>query len=113
MVFITDKEKARTFYGEVLGLVLLSEDDKRLVYDMGGHELVLFETLRPTSLGAYSEEARTVLVFHVDDVEKAFHELAARGVRFLHSRPTSQKYAAFVDPFGNVHEILQTSGGID
>lgn len=107
MVFITDKEKARAFYGDTLGLPLREEDEKRLVYDMGGLHLILFETLRPTTPGAYSEEARTVLVFHVEDVEHTFRELSERGVSFLHTRPTPQKYAAFVDPFGNVHEILE------
>lgn len=107
MVFVTDKEEAIVFYGDTLGLSLREEDEKRLVYDLGGLHLILFETLHPTSPGAYSEEARTVLVFHVEDVEQTFRELSERGVFFLHEKPTPQKYAAFVDPFGNVHEILE------
>lgn len=30
------------------------------------------------------------------------------GIPFLHDKPTQGKYAAFVDPFGNVHEIAET-----
>lgn len=86
---------------------MVDEDEKRLIYDMGGQYLVLFETLRSVEPVGYSEEARTVLVFAVEDVEERFRSLKESGVVFLHSRPTPQRYAAFVDPFGNVHEILE------
>ncbi|PJK16586.1 glyoxalase [Chryseomicrobium excrementi] len=107
MVFVSDKEQARQFYSDVLELQLVDEDGKRLIYDIGGQHLVLFETLRSVEPLAYSEEARTVLVFTVEDVEESYRNLKERGVTFLHSRPTPQRYAAFVDPFGNVHEILE------
>ncbi|TKI24098.1 VOC family protein, partial [Bacillus mycoides] len=29
---------------------------------------------------------------------------------FLHDKPTQGRYAAFVDPFGNVHEIAESFG---
>ncbi len=48
-----------------------------------------------------------MLVFAVEDVEESYRSLKERSVRFLHSRPTPQRYAAFVDPFENVHEILE------
>ncbi|OZS77430.1 glyoxalase [Tetzosporium hominis] len=111
MVFVSDKEQARQFYSDILGLKLVDEDEKRLIYDMGGQHLVLFETLRSVEPLSYSEEARTVLVFAVEDVEKSFRSLKERGVTFLHSHPTPQRYAAFVDPFGNVHEILEEDKG--
>lgn len=107
MVFVSDKEEARRFYSDVLELTLVDEEEKQLVYDLGGQKLVLFETLRSTEPLAYSEEARTVLVFEVEDVEMMFRTLVDRGVTFLHTRPTPQKYAAFLDPSGNVHEIQQ------
>lgn len=107
MVFISDKEKAKKFYSDSLGLDLLDEQERQLVYRMGSQRLVLFETLHDTEPGAYSEEARTVLVFYVEDVFKCFTELTERGVHFLHTKPTENGYAAFVDPFGNVHEILE------
>ncbi len=46
MVFVSDKEQARQFYSDVLELQLVDEDEKRLIYDMSGQHLVLFETLR-------------------------------------------------------------------
>lgn len=111
MVFVSDKEQARQFYSDVLELQLVDEDEKRLIYDMGGQHLVLVETLRSVEPVGYSEEARTVLVFAVEDVEESYRSLKERGVTFLHSRPTPQCYAAFVDPFGNVHEILEEDKG--
>lgn len=107
MVFVSEKEQARQFYSEVLELELVDEDEKRLIYEIGGQKLVLFETERSVEPVGYSEEARTVLVFAVDDVDESFQNLKARGVHFLHSHPTPKRYAAFVDPFGNVHEILE------
>lgn len=111
MVFVSDKEKARQFYSDILELKFVDEDEKRLIYDMGGQHLVLFETLSSVDPLAYSEEARTLLVFTVEDVEESFRSLKEHGVTFLHSRPTPQRYAAFVDPFGTVHEILEEDKG--
>lgn len=107
MIFVTDMEKARWFYSEVLGMETILEEENKLVFDMGGSKLTAFKCEKTTEIGDYSNEARTVLVFEVDSIERSFKEMQEKGIRFLHEEPTPGKYAAFVDPFGNVHEIAE------
>lgn len=47
------------------------------------------------------------MVFEVESVEQTFQDMKLKGIRFLHETPTEGGYAAFVDPFGNVHEIAE------
>ena len=76
--FVTtaDAEKARAFYGDVLGFRLLSDDDFALVFDANG-------TMLRVAKGRKSPPApQTVLGWEVDDIHAAIRELVARGVRF-------------------------------
>ena len=62
------------------------------------------------SIDHYSKVARSVFVFEVASINEALTDLRAKGVRFLHAEPAVNKlgrYAAFCDPFGNVHEIYE------
>ncbi len=59
----------------------------------------------------YSNVARSVFVFEVASIDKTFDDLRLRGVKFLHEKPSENdfsRYAAFQDPFGNVHEISES-----
>jgi glyoxylase I family protein len=110
MIFVPDLEEARRFYADVLGFALKEEHGDRLVFAHGGCDLVAFRCDRDSPVGGYSREARAVFVFGVASIDAAMAELRARGVRFLHERPAENemgRYAAFVDPFGIVHEIFQ------
>ncbi|AYC30073.1 VOC family protein [Paenisporosarcina cavernae] len=109
MVFVTDVQQAKQFYQDILELPLIHEEPNRLVFSMGPQKLVLFQADKKTETGDYSNEARTVLVFHVGDVHNTFAKLQEKGVQFLHTKPTEARYAAFTDPFGNVHEIAEKS----
>ncbi|GFZ93068.1 hypothetical protein GCM10008018_44240 [Paenibacillus marchantiophytorum] len=40
-------------------------------------------------------------------MEQSFKEMKEKGIQFLHDKPTQGLNAAFVDPFGNVHEIAE------
>lgn len=107
---VDDIEKARRFYGEVLGLKVTEEygmltlhiagDRPTLVYPKPDHEPATF----------------TILNFPVDDIEPAVAELASRGVRFERYDGVDDKgifreegplIAWFKDPAGNVLSVLQ------
>ncbi len=77
MAFVTvrDVDRARTFYRDVLGLRLLSEQlPFALVFDANG--VVLRIAIDPESTPARG----TVLGWRVPDIVAAVHDLAAAGV---------------------------------
>lgn len=110
MIFVPDLEQARAFYSGTLGFPVSAEGDDHLVFGHEGAELVAFTCERAGSIGDYSNESRAVFVFGVPSLEAAMKELRARGVEFLHEAPAEGplgRYAAFVDPFGIVHELQE------
>jgi catechol 2,3-dioxygenase-like lactoylglutathione lyase family enzyme len=111
---VDDADKAKAFYGDVLGLRLtdiegapglmtlhLGGDTNVLVYPKEDHEPASF----------------TILNFPVDDVDATVDELTARGVRFERydwaeqddkgiNRGMGPAIAWFKDPAGNVLSVL-------
>ena len=110
MILVADLGEAKRFYRDVLGFSVKSEEHNSLTFDHKGCDFVAFECDKNASVGDYGNEARSVFVFEVPSVDATFLELKSKGVKFLHTQPNQNhlgKYAAFVDPFGNVHEILE------
>ena len=110
MIFVTDLALAKQFYCDALGFRLRSEDAQSLEFEQEGCQLIAFKCRRNGSIDNYSEVARSVFVFQVASIDKALTEMRNKGVRFLHSEPAENnfsRYAAFTDPFGNVHEIYE------
>ena len=110
MIFVSDFEEAKRFYGEVLGFPLKSETSNRLEFAHEGCDFVAFKCEKNAVIEDYSNVARSVFVFEVGSIEKAFNDLRAKGVKFLHDKPAENefsRYAAFADSFGNVHEIFE------
>ena len=112
-VSTADAEKARGFYGDVLGFRLVTEDQYGLVFDANGTQLRV-------SKGRTSPPAQgTVLGWEVDDIHAAIRELVARGVKFeqwnlpfmkqdehgVWTPPSGDQVAWFKDPDGNVLSI--------
>src|SRR5215470_9338589 len=112
-VSTADAEKARAFYGDVLGVRLTHEDQYGLVFDANG-------TMLRDSKGSTSPPAPgTVLGWEVDDIHAAIHAHVARGVKFeqwnqpfmkqdehgVWTPPTGDQVAWFKDPDGNVLSI--------
>jgi catechol 2,3-dioxygenase-like lactoylglutathione lyase family enzyme len=112
LIFVPDIPRARTFYRDVLGLHLRQETAQHLVFTINGWTLIAFRCGKDGRIGDYANEPRSVLVFEVPSIERAMAELAARGVEFLHAEPGRNefgRYAAFTDPFNNVHEIFEST----
>lgn len=110
MIFVSDLAKAKQFYCDTLGFGLKVENESMLDFAHEGCDFVAFKCERDAAVEGYSEVARSVLVFDVTSVDAALRDLRAKGVRFLHTQPAENqvsRYAAFVDPFGNVHEIRE------
>ena|SRR5215213_7194874 len=109
MIFVSDFAEAKRFYHNVLGLPVISETANRLEFAHAGVDFLAFKC-ENNAFENYSKTARSVFVFEVESIEKAFADLRAKDVIFLHSEPAENefsRYAAFSDPFGNVHEIFE------
>ena len=110
MLLVPDLREAKRFYCEVLGFDISSETHDRLTFSGAGCEMVAFRCEKAGEIGDYANEGRSVLVFSVQSIEETIRDLKAKGVIFLHSTPADNeigRYAAFVDPFGIVHEIME------
>jgi catechol 2,3-dioxygenase-like lactoylglutathione lyase family enzyme len=110
MIFVSDLEAAKRFYCDILGFPLKDETDNRLAFVHEGCDFIAFKCESDASVENYSQVARSVFVFEVASIDQTLQELRAKGVRFLHQEPAENdfsRYAAFVDPFGNVHEIYE------
>ena len=108
-VNVTDLEKAKRFYCDLLGFGLEAEHERGLVLQHDGPTFVLHRVERP-GLPDYPNAGRTLLVLHSDDLDDDVRRLRAAGVVFLQPQPVQSpagRTIGFLDPFGNVHELVQ------
>jgi catechol 2,3-dioxygenase-like lactoylglutathione lyase family enzyme len=107
--------QARTFFEDVLGLRLVSDDPFALVFDANG------TTLRVAKVDSLSPQPFTVLGWVVADIAATIRLLAERGVRFerypemgmvqddlgVWTAPGGAQIAWFKDPDGNTLSVTQ------
>jgi catechol 2,3-dioxygenase-like lactoylglutathione lyase family enzyme len=99
---ITDMERARAFYGETLGLPLVSEPRGWPEFQLG--ENISVYLMDPTRLGRTFTGPHTAhIALRVADVAEARTELEAKGVQFEGDTFDSGvcHMAFFKDPDGN------------
>lgn len=108
-----DAARARSFYVDVLGLRVISEDPFALVLDANG------TMLRVTSVQNFQPQQFTILGWDVSDIEQSVSQLNQRGVRFesygmagqdergIWKSPSGASIAWFKDPDGNVLSLTQ------
>ena len=117
-VTIVDVNRAKSFYGETLGLRLVSEEPPfALVFDANGIML---------RLGMGKERAPaagTVLGWQVPDIDAVVRDLESAGVRFerydflkqdssgIWTSPTGARVAWFKDPDGNTLSVSEHPEG--
>lgn len=111
-----DLAKTRKFYEKTLGLNVTENDMGMIVLHLKGRdtEIIIYPK------DDHEPATYTILNFPVDDIDKAFDELAAKGVKFEHyPEMTDEKGIArglsynmgpdiawFKDPAGNILSIL-------
>lgn len=106
-------DAAKAFYGETLGLKLVSEDAFAIVFE-GANARV-----RVSRVPLVTPPAYAVLAFSVGDIEKTAAELAGKGVTFarfaflvqdakaIWSAPDGTKVVWFHDPDRNLLSLVQ------
>ena len=107
-----DASRAKRFYGDTLGLRIVSEDRFAVVFDAGG------TTLRVQLVEQVAPVPYTTLGWHVDDIDTAVATLTASGVMFerfsgmqqdprgVWTAPSGARVAWFKDPDGNIFSIV-------
>lgn len=110
MIFVPDMPAAKRFYCDVLGFGIGVETTEKMTFMGNGCHLVAYKCEKPAVPRDYTVEAQVVLVFEVPNLERALEKLSRHDVKILHSIPGENeegRYAAFVDPFGIVHEVFE------
>ena len=114
-VATTDPSRAKTFYRDVLGLLLISEDEYALVFDAHG------TMLRVAIVGETVLAPYTVLGWQVSDIDATVRGLLSKGVKFerypwmeqddlgIWSAPSGARVAWFKDPDGNILNLSNQS----
>ena len=113
-VTVRDPERTKTFYRDILGLTLLSEElPFALVFDING--VMLRVSIDPNMVTV----ERTVLGWRVQDIDETVRSLTAAGAPFQHysfmqqdelgiwNSPSGARVAWFKDPDGNVLSLTQ------
>ena len=112
-VATANADRARTFYRDVLGLTLLSEDSFALVFDS------YRVTLRIQKVEQLQPQPFTTLGWAVPDINSAVSALAKYDVSFeryaflkqnksgIWQSPSGAKVAWFKDPDGNVLSLTE------
>ena len=120
---VRDRDAARKFYRDTLGLQLMGEDQFAMVFDANG------TTLRVTPVPDWTPPQFTVLGWEVEDIVAAVKDLRSAGVEFqrypwmkdqdemgIWASPSGPGVAAvhagarvalFKDPDGNVLSVAQ------
>ena len=114
-VSTTDADRARAFYGTVLGLRLESDDGFALLFDANG------TPLRITKVDFLAPAPFTVMGWEVANIAKTAARLRERGVAFerypgmaqdehgIWLAPGGARVAWFKDPDGNLLSITEQS----
>jgi lactoylglutathione lyase len=111
-ISVTDMKQATDFYVEKLGFEELTRKYYPPVVPMkprGPTFFILSEDAKHTAPYDYSRKAMTGLAFYTGDLEATIARLRAQGVTVIHDQPQHAGnviFAAFKDPFGNVHEVM-------
>jgi catechol 2,3-dioxygenase-like lactoylglutathione lyase family enzyme len=112
-VCVTDRARAKAFYGQTLGLKLKYEDDFAIVFDSNG------TTLRVSPVKDLRPQPFTVLGWEVPDIKMAVKALAGAGIEFVRVQGLPQDelgiwspaagifVAWFKDPDGNMLSVAQ------
>ncbi len=103
---VKDLEKAKKFYGEVLGLKKTLEIEGWAEFSHAQGAASIGLSRDPKADG----QAGATVVLKVDDLEHARRELADRGVQFegaVEEIPGFVRLATFRDPLGNRLQLVQ------
>jgi glyoxylase I family protein len=101
---------SRDFYVNVLGLNILEEYEDSLKLQSGSHNVFMFQGTMEATNYEHGSNSNSALVFTVHGLDEKIKELKSKGVIFIHESPNGNRwgrYAAFKDPSGIIHELME------
>jgi len=113
-IFVSDLEKAKKWYTEILGMKLVKEYPDlscilmklgKTEFDIGVPDPSWGEGWNKVKIGG-----RTPIFFETDNIKKTVKELKKKGVKFveeLSKRPWGEMKAVFADPYGNEFNLIE------
>ena len=112
LVLTPDLIESLGFYRDILGLTLTGQFEGHLVFDSGTWSLHVFRCEGKTPPHRHGRDGGSVITFEVASIDQTMEALKAKGVKFLHEAPTVNRdiglrYAAFMAPGGNTHELVE------
>ena len=105
-LFVEDLEASKAFYGSVFDLPVMFEDDDSAVFNFESSVVNLLKTskvselIEPAQMAPRDAGSRVVFTLGVDDVDRKWSDLVARGVEVLNGpidRPWGVRTATFRD----------------
>ncbi|BAJ00647.1 VOC family protein [Shewanella violacea] len=110
LLVVRDLSISREFYVNILGLNILEEYEDSLKFQIGSHSVFMFQGTMEATDYEHGFNANSALVFTVSDLDEKIKELKENGVVFVHESPNENRwgrYAAFKDPSGIIHELME------
>lgn len=107
---VTNIENAIDFYSGIIGFEIVQKSNEFVELRNDGIALYLNKTNKKREV-KYKIESQTILVLHVNNLDKSINQLTEKGVIFIEGKnENGVGYSAkFKDPFGNVLSILEQS----
>ena len=112
LLIVDDLHLSKDFYINVLGAKLVETLPNCLKLMVDSHAILMFQGTKTSIEYKHGYNANSTLVFTVDDLDEAINQLKSKNVEFIHSSPNQNhwgRYAAFKDPSGIVHELMELS----
>ena len=117
-LYLSDLEKAKTFYNGLLGLPIIDHaEGKHLFLRCGGSVLLIFnpeDSKKKKSPPAHFGSGKQHFAFEVllSDYEKAKQEIKSKGIKIIDEVvwTSGRESFYFEDPEGNVLEIIPDEG---
>jgi predicted enzyme related to lactoylglutathione lyase len=112
IIWTDNLERLVTFYRDTLGLTPYSVRPHFVAFRWGEMRLSLGRHAKVS--GPSKDPYRIMINLGVDNIHQVYEALAARGVHFL--RPPEKEHwggwiATFLDPDGNILQLLQQPAG--
>jgi catechol 2,3-dioxygenase-like lactoylglutathione lyase family enzyme len=110
LLVVRDLSVSKLFYIDVLGLKLIEEHNNCLKLKIGDHEVFMFQSGQDSVKYEHGKHSNSTLVFTVKNLDDKIIELKSKGIIFVHLTPNQNiwgRYAAFKDPSGIIHEIME------
>jgi len=110
LLVVDNLSVAKEFYVKLLGLDIIEEHDNAIKLKIADHPVFMFLGTMSSVEYQHGYNANSTLVFTVNNLDEKIAELKSNGVSFVHESPNQNhwgRYAAFKDPSGIVHELME------